>query len=92
MVKFPARQGNSNNAVRYKSLVILKKLCMSGFAGVMRELGLSVGTLFINRVPCGPQQNCLGGCEFMLDRMVPQGATLQVIGPGGYNKPFGLRK
>jgi hypothetical protein len=59
-------------------------------AAAMRELGLDEATLYINRVPCGPAQGWDGGCEFMLDRMVPTGSRLRVVGPGGYDKPFGL--
>jgi SCP1.201-like deaminase len=59
-------------------------------AATMRQLGLNEATLYINRVPCGPAQGWNGGCEFMLDRMLPPGARLRVVGPGGYDKIFGL--
>lgn len=59
-------------------------------AAAMRDLGLDEATLFINRLPCGPAQGWNMGCQFMLDRMVPVGSRLRVIGPGGYDETFGL--
>jgi hypothetical protein len=44
----------------------------------------SGATLYINRVPCtGPN-----GCGMMLPPMLPEGATLRVVGPEGYDVPF----
>src|SRR5262249_38114305 len=46
--------------------------------------GLGDATLYINRIPCrGPR-----GCAAMLPRMLPEGASLRVIGPGGYDQTF----
>jgi len=50
----------------------------------MRVEGLKYATLYINRVPCavGP------GCANNLPIMLPEGAKLRVIGPGGYDHTF----
>jgi len=53
-------------------------------AAIMKEQGLGDATLYINRIPCpGPR-----GCAAMLPRMLPEGASLRVIGPGGYDQTF----
>ena len=57
-------------------------------AAVMHQLNLSEAVLYINRVPCGPLQGWVGGCEYMLPRMLPPGARLRVIGPNGYDRIF----
>jgi RHS repeat-associated protein len=53
-------------------------------AAIMRQQGLNEATLYINRVPCPGVR----GCDAMLERMLPEGATLHVYGPNGYYKPF----
>ena len=57
-------------------------------AATMRELNIQRGVLYINREPCGPATDFRAGCEFMLPKMLPEGAELQVIGPNGYNRIF----
>ncbi len=53
-------------------------------AAVMRQEGLEKATLYINQVPCGGSS----GCAAMMERMLPPGATLRVIGPDGYDQIF----
>lgn len=52
-------------------------------AAVMRQQGWTKATLWINRIPCAQKT----GCARMLERMLPEGAELRVIGPG-YDKTF----
>lgn len=53
-------------------------------ASVLRQTGLREGTLYINKVPCPGR----AGCAAMLERMLPEGAKLRVVGPDGYNQLF----
>ena len=53
-------------------------------AAIMREQGLRDATLYINRVPCPGGM----GCGAMLPRMLPEGARLRIVGPGGYDQVF----
>ena len=53
-------------------------------AAIMRQEGLTEATLYINRVPCPGKT----GCRAMLARMLPEGARLRVIGPGGFDEVF----
>jgi hypothetical protein len=53
-------------------------------AATMRTMGWSDATLYINNVPCAGGN----GCGMMLSRMIPEGGSLRVIGPGGYNELF----
>ncbi|HSN99787.1 MAG TPA: DddA-like double-stranded DNA deaminase toxin, partial [Candidatus Nanopelagicales bacterium] len=53
-------------------------------AQIMRLEQVQSATLHINKVPCsvGP------GCANNLPHMLPEGSTLRVVGPGGYNRTF----
>ena len=53
-------------------------------ASIMRQQGITEGTLYINRVPCSGAN----GCGRMLPRMLPEGARLRVVGPDGYDQVF----
>jgi hypothetical protein len=55
-------------------------------AAYMRINGVNSAILDINKVPCTAGSG--GGCEGLLPRMLPEGATLQLRGPGGYNFTF----
>ena len=61
---------------------VLKSHVEAHAAALMRQNGLTSGTLYINRIPCE------GGCDTMLPRMLPESATLRVYGPGGYDETF----
>jgi hypothetical protein len=50
----------------------------------MRVEGVMEATLEINRIPCGVGP----GCANNLPHMLPEGATLRVVGPGGYDRTF----
>jgi hypothetical protein len=51
---------------------------------IMRLFALTQGFLHINRVPCsGPT-----GCGALLPFMLPSGAEIGVIGPGGFGECF----
>ncbi len=79
--KFPNKTIPGRNA-------IIRTHVEAHAAATMRDLGIKEGVLYINRVPCGPATGFRNGCEYMLPRMLPEGATMQVIGPDGYNKTF----
>jgi RHS repeat-associated protein len=51
---------------------------------IMRREGLPSGTLYINRNPCPGRT----GCDQMLPRMLPPGATLTVVGPAGATRTY----
>jgi hypothetical protein len=53
-------------------------------AQIMRLENLESATLRINRIPCavGP------GCANSLPSMLPEGARLRILGPGGYDRTF----
>lgn len=53
-------------------------------AAVMRRDRLTEGTLHINRIPCAGVR----GCDAMLPRMLPEGARLHVLGPGGFSRTY----
>ncbi|AVT32940.1 hypothetical protein C6361_29650 [Plantactinospora sp. BC1] len=53
-------------------------------AALMRQNGIPNAELYINRVPCGSGN----GCAAMLPHMLPEGATLRVYGPNGYDRTF----
>lgn len=53
-------------------------------AAIMRQQGLQEATLYINRIPCPGNT----GCDAMLPRMLPEGARLRVIGPGGFERIY----
>jgi RHS repeat-associated protein len=53
-------------------------------AQIMRVEGVMEATLEINRIPCGVGP----GCANNLPHMLPEGATLRVVGPGGYDRTF----
>jgi hypothetical protein len=55
-------------------------------AAYMRSNGIMSGVLDINKVPCTAGSG--GGCEGLLPKMLPGGATLRVRGPGGYDRIF----
>ncbi len=64
---------------------IVTKSHVEGHASaLMRQTGSSEATLYINQVPCAGAT----GCGSMLPRMLPEGAQLRVVGPGGYDKIF----
>ena len=50
-------------------------------AAYMRQTGAQSGTLYLNNIPCR-------SCEKLLARMLPEGATLRVVGPGGFEKVY----
>jgi RHS repeat-associated protein len=53
-------------------------------SAIMRQTGAINGTLYINNQPClGPR-----GCDSMLPRMLPEDATLRVVGPNGFDKTY----
>ena len=56
-------------------------------AALLRQQGLTQGTLYINRQPC--VWGVKNGCSNMLDRMLPEGTDLRVVGPEGYERTFG---
>jgi hypothetical protein len=47
-------------------------------AAAMQNLGLTDGTLYLNRIPCGG----IRGCDAMLPRMLGPGSQLRVVVPG----------
>jgi SCP1.201-like deaminase len=51
-------------------------------AATMRLEGIQDATLYINRIPCTDERP--PGCHFMLERMLPEGATLTVHGPDNF--------
>ncbi len=53
-------------------------------AAVMHQTGVRSATLYINRVPCAGA----GGCDRLLPRMLPTGATLTVLGPNNFFKVY----
>jgi hypothetical protein len=53
-------------------------------AAVMRIEGIDSATLYINQTPCPG----VTGCNAMLERMLPEGATLLVIAPGGFQQRY----
>ena len=55
-------------------------------AATMRELKIREGTLYINH-PKGPCPNC----DSLLNRMLPAGAKLEVIWPGGSKSFQGVK-
>jgi hypothetical protein len=55
-------------------------------AAYMRVNGIQNAVLDINKLPC--TQGSGGGCQGLLQRMLPEGASLRVRGPGGYNQTF----
>jgi SCP1.201-like deaminase/Pretoxin HINT domain len=55
-------------------------------AAYMRTNGIKEAVLDINKVPCTAGSG--GGCEGLLPKMLPEGATLRVRGPGGYDRTF----
>ena len=55
-------------------------------AASMRTNGVSNAVLDINKVPCVAGRG--GGCTGLLPRMLPEGATLRVRGPDGYDEVF----
>jgi len=50
-------------------------------AAAMRLSGTRDATLFISKEPCS-------SCSRLLERMLPGGGTLRVLGPGGYDNTF----
>lgn len=50
----------------------------------MRREDIPTGTLYINREPCAGQ----AGCDALLPRLLPPGATLAVYGPDGFSKVY----
>jgi hypothetical protein len=55
-------------------------------AAYMRSNGIKEAVLDINKVPCTAGSG--GGCEGLLAKMLPEGASLRVRGPGGYDRTF----
>ncbi len=55
-------------------------------AAYMRTNGIAEADLEINRIPCTAGSG--GGCEGNLPRMLPEGARLNVYGPGGWFKSY----
>lgn len=55
-------------------------------AAIMRQQSLEEATLYINNVPCGGVQ----GCDYLLPRMLPEGAQLRVVAPGFVRTYLGL--
>ena len=53
-------------------------------AQIMRIENLESATLRINQVPCTSPN----GCATMLPHMLPEGARLRVLGPGGFDQTF----
>jgi len=53
-------------------------------AAIMHQQNLKKATLYINRRPCPGKW----GCDKMLRRMLPPGATLEVRGPRGFQKVY----
>lgn len=54
-------------------------------AALMRERRTMNATLYINNPPCRFRN---GGCDAMLPRMLPNGASLRVVGPRGFDKTY----
>ena len=57
-------------------------------AVIMRREAIWVGTLYINRVPCPTNDPRSPGCFDNLPKMLPEGAKLRIIGPGGFDHTF----
>jgi hypothetical protein len=53
----------------------------------MRLRGIQEADLYINRIPC-LNEATKSGCELMLERMLPENATLTVHGPHGFVKTY----
>ncbi len=53
-------------------------------AAVMRNEHVKEATLAINRVPCPGKT----GCDAMLERMLPEGSRLTVVGPNGFRHTY----
>jgi hypothetical protein len=54
------------------------------FALFMRERGLTQETIVVNKVPCDGDF----GCDTLLNRFLPAGATLTVFGPGKFKTTY----
>lgn len=55
---------------------------------IMRREGLMEATLYINKIPCPTVNPRSLGCHDALPHMLPAGAKLRVIGPGGFDQTY----
>jgi hypothetical protein len=64
--------------------IVTKSHVEAQAAAIMRQQALEDATLYINRIPCAGTT----GCDAMLPRMLPEGASLRIIGPNGFDKVY----
>lgn len=57
-------------------------------AVIMRRERLADATLWINKPPCVTTDPRSLGCHNALPHMLPEGAKLRIIGPGGFDETY----
>jgi hypothetical protein len=77
--------GPAANLPSTRGFNIVTKTHVEGHAvAIMRQGGVREATLYINNIPCSGVR----GCDALLPRMLPTGATLRVVGPSGFDATY----
>ena len=66
----------------------IKSHVESHAAVTLRREGLMDATLYINKAPCLTIHPRSLGCHDALPYLLPEGATLRVIGPNGFDHTY----